>query len=152
MWTHTSLCQLASELDNGHRHVLCRCSLSLSLLHQAFALLSVCLSLQISRIHLLFEVRHLSELLTDQSFPWFDLFPLLFGSVCLALPSCARLVYWTMKLSISTSINVYCYFCAMGHPSSIYHGVYVNMREKMPNAVKSHIPQGLFQFIDMTQT
>lgn len=86
MWTHASLCQLASELGNGHRHVSYGCSQSQSLfpLQKAFALvvISVCLSLQITRrIHFLCEVRYLSELLTDQgpqyliSFHYFLAFP-----------------------------------------------------------------------------
>lgn len=69
MWTHASLCQLASELDNSHRRVFYTCSLRVFLLHQAFVLVAVCFCLSYSPDYqdtFVCEVRHFLELLTDQ--------------------------------------------------------------------------------------
>lgn len=107
MWTHASLCQLASELDNSHRHVSYRCGLraclSYTKLLPLLSSLPVCISFQITRrIYFLCEVRYLSELLTDQSYSLVDLLPLLFDFLCLA-SLMGLLNYKTMK-------NIYFFF------------------------------------------
>lgn len=111
MWTQGTLCQLASELESGQRHVLYRWSLRVFLLYQVLCFLSCChlsisFILQITkRIPFLCQVSSLSALLTDQSLPLAGLFPLLFDFDCSALPSYTRLPCQNIAMKLSrTSI------------------------------------------------
>lgn len=137
MWTHASLCQLASELGNGHRHVLYRCSFSLFALQKAFAIVVISLSpyYQENTFSLWSEI--FIRIINWSRSPVFDLFPLLFGFLCLGFSQLCMIGL----LNYETVKNVYFYFCAR-NPSSFLRFT-ATWGKRCPW-------QPFFQFINMT--
>lgn len=144
MWTQATLCQLASELESGHRHVLYRWSLRVFLSHQVLCFLSCChlsisFILQITkRILFLCQVSSLSALLTDQSLPLAGLFLLLFDSLtaqlCPVIQDCSvKTLLWNCQEHL---------FLVLGHLLDIrLPAVLSFMAQMISKAVRSHVPQ-----------